>query len=872
MLEIKQQELTPLMKQYVAIREEYPDFILFFQVGDFYELFFDDAKTAASFLGIALTKRGKIGDEPIPLCGVPVHALDHYLTKLVKGGFKVALCDQLEEAQPGKVVNRGVTRVLTPGTLTDVQLLDEKNASYLFAFCPLQDTWGLVFGELLTAQLFATRLSPQAYKSLESELSRFFPDEILLDPSAQKDGFASYFKKMGYVTSIVTMPDAAFEETKLWMNQQFKTETIDTVAAQPSLHGALNILHAFLKKNQPLALDQFKSLHWYESDDFLVIDAATQRNLELVKNSHDGSSKHTLACVLDRAMTAMGSRMIKKWIMRPLVKQEAIGQRQDAIAYLTSHTAVMQQLRALLHALPDIERVVGRIAIGRAPLHDYNALEQSLKQIPLIKELLLQSSASLYHFLARCLEDFAVLQQLLDNALNKEMGASMIIKSGYDHRLDHMRTIIEKAHLTILDLERSEQEKTGIGSLKIRYNNLYGYYIEVTKTHLDSIPDYYKRQQTLVGRERYMIPALHEIQHEITSAQQQVVSVEKELYEAIKRQVLTHISSLRKMAHALSHLDALFGLSVAAYEYSYVRPTITDDRAIQITHGRHPVLERHLDRGFIANSTELSDAASMHIITGPNMGGKSTYLRQIALIAIMAHIGSFVPAQSATISILDRLFSRIGAGDNLAEGKSTFLIEMEEVAAICSYATERSLVILDEVGRGTSTFDGLAIAQAVVEYVHTKLNSRALFATHYHELAHLEEQFSGIVSYHMASKKTPQGIIFLHTVMCGAASGSFGIEVAKLAELPSSIIERAQELLDEMDDGVSMIAKSVRNEQGDAGNDELMALKKQCRDLQIKLQGAEQIIGPLQTIDYDTLSPKAAFDLLWNIKSKQHFQ
>lgn len=860
-----QADLTPLMKQYFRIKAEFHDSIVLFQVGDFYELFFDDAKTASAFLGIALTKRGKISGEPIPLCGVPLHALDHYLVKLVRGGFKVAIADQLEEATPGKVVERGVTRVLTPGTLTDAKLLDEKTASYLFSFFPLEHEWGLVFGELLTGQLFATSVNANNQRVIESEMVRFFPDEVLIPDNAPANEFVSHFKKMGYYTTLVSSTEQSIQETQSWIENNLSSAKAD-LAGSRAIECALATFYAYLSKNQKAALDQFKSIHFYQPEDFLVLDAATTRNLELIANSQDGTRKNSLLSILDRAVTPMGSRMIKKWLMRPLVKKEAIFQRQDAIESFISDITVAQKLNALLSQIGDLERVIGRIALARASFNDYGALKNALQVIPEIKHLLMnKSSTTLLYIINSHIEDLSQTYLMLSRALNDDSSREWVIKSGFDERLDAMRDLVENAHQKIIQLEQDEQRKTGINSLKIRYNQVHGYYIEITKANLDAVPDYYKRQQTLVGKERYMIPGLYELQHEITTARNQIAHVEKDIFDSIKREVARHIGALRKMAHAYAHLDALLSFANLASDNGYVRPVFNDQRAISIKAGRHPVIEQQLRHRFIANDLLLNDEQSLIIITGPNMGGKSTFLRQTALIALMAHIGSFVPAQAANIALLDRIFTRIGAGDSLAEGKSTFLVEMEETAAICSHATERSLVILDEVGRGTSTFDGLAIAQAVVEYLYAQVRARCLFATHYHELAHLQDQFPGIASYFAASKKNKEGILFLYTMVRGIADGSFGLEVAKLADLPTQIVERAQDILESINQSDS---GAVLRQQSSPSSlhDEDIQIYEELRKAHHTIKQLQERLLILDGIDYDHLSPKKAFDILWHIK------
>lgn len=884
-MDIDKKESTPLMQQYEVIKAEYPDALVLFQVGDFYELFYDDAKTAAAFLGIALTARGKNKGEPIPLCGVPLHAREHYIVKLVKGGFKVAICDQLEEPKPGTVVRRGVTQLLTPGTLVESTLLNEKSASYLFSLVPLESSWGLVFGELLTAQLFATILPADSIRQLESELSRFFPDEVLLPSSPQARQLRdTLFKQLGYFTTIVPENEDT-DSIRALIKRKFHRETHDRISTDLALQQALYNLFAYLKRTQASSIEQFSTIHFYEPEDFLLIDAATQRNLELVKNNHDGTSAHTLFSVLDTAVTSMGSRMLKKWLLRPLVKQEMIMHRQHAIATFIAHITLMQQLHKALQGIGDVERIIGRIALNRAHIHDYHALREALTRLPMLNSLLAPHTEQLlFASICQYLSDFSALQDLLSRSLNTDTSAEWIIKPGYDAKLDRMRSLVENAHQNILDLEAREQAATGINSLKIRYNMVHGYYIEITKTNLDLVPAHYKRQQTLVGRERYITQELQELQHELLTARNEIDQVEKELFDAIKAQVYEQVHALRKAAHALSHLDVLLSLASIAYERGYVRPTFNDEHSILITQGRHPVVEHNLDNRFVPNDTALTDAESLWIITGPNMGGKSTYLRQVALINIMAQIGSYVPAKAASVPLLDRIFTRIGAGDNVAQGKSTFLVEMEETALICNHATERSLVILDEVGRGTSTFDGLAIAQAVVEYIHTQIKARCLFATHYHELTHLQDYYPGIASYYAASSNSATGIVLLHQIIKGVADGSFGVEVAKRAQLPRAVIERAQHILTMLktseEKQSAALARSmqgaVRDQETDAILGEQLSalraenrqLQQSCKEAQRTIAMLEQILDPFRTLNYDDLSPKQAFDLLWRLKEK----
>lgn len=856
----KSDNLTPLMRQYFEIKEQYSDYLLLFQVGDFYELFFEDAKKASSFLGIALTKRGNINGEPIPLCGVPMHALDHYLIKLVRGGFKVAICNQLEEATPGKVVRRGITQVLTPGTLTDSRLLDDKSASYLLSFFPSKNGWGLLFGELLTAQLFATTIQPNAIKSLESELARFFPDEILIPDTKEGKYFGRYFKDLGFFSTEVQEIDNEDEQSaRAWLNRQLHEQS-DYFNEHEDLKLAVYNFYNYLHKNQEAALYQFRQVQFYKPDDFLILDAATQKNLELIKNNQDGTKSNTLFSLLDRATTSMGSRMIKKWIMRPLVKQEQIVQRQDAIEILIKDLTLREKLISLFYEISDLERTIGRIALNRAQLGDYLNLKSALTVLPELKKILRKIQKGLFAVIETKITDFSNLTKLLEDSLNDDLSRSYLIKPGFDKELDRIRELVDTANEKILKLEQKEQELTGITSLKIRYNQVQGYYIEVTKPNLDAVPkDRYIRHQTLSGKERFITQELKDLQVEIEYAHSQISTAEAAIFDRIKYEVSQHVGELRRVAHTLAHLDALIGFANIAYDNGYVRPMFNANRDIIIEDGRHPIVEVVSKNSFIPNDTNLTDDESLWIITGPNMGGKSTYLRQVALICIMAQCGSFIPAKSASLPILDRIFTRIGAGDNLAEGKSTFLVEMEETASICTQATENSLVILDEVGRGTSTFDGLAIAQAVVEYIYKNIKARCLFATHYHELTSLESKYPGICAYHAASKKTNDGILFLHKIAKGVANGSFGIEVAKLANLPKSVVQRAQEILVQLQDG-KINNNSVSSQLFSS------AMQIQIQELESELEENKKIVSKFKNIDFNNLSPKQAFDLLWEIK------
>ncbi len=886
-------DATPLMQQYFRIRSEFPEALLLFQVGDFYELFFDDAIKAAKVLNIVLTKRGMHQGEPIPLCGVPVHALDNYLAKLVKAGFQIAVCDQLEPAQVGKVVQRGVTRVLTPGTLTELNLLDDRTASYLLSFFPSDNNsnnnssnnsgeWALLFGELLTAQLYATKITNNLLKSLESELGRFFPDEILLPKSPVGQKFNNYFKQLGYITSLVSAQETSGSAMPLrfsniqtqdlnsesnfesWLNTQFDQNTQNLIQENQTLKLAVLNFYNYLAQRQNSALSQFKSVKFYNPEDFLILDNSTQQNLELFKNSYDQTRKHSLLDQLDQSVTPMGARMIAKWLARPLVNLTQIQQRQLAIKLLLVNLGMTIKLRAQLTKLGDLERIVGRIGLRRANLWDYLQLLIGLQVIPEINNLLQGSQErenfgnSLLSYIKYNLGEFNLLINLLLNSLNQDQQNNWMIKAGFNPELDYKRDLINQANQKILELEKQEQIRTGLNSLKIRFNTVHGYYIELTKANLHLAPADYLRLQTLVNCERFVSPKLRELQTEIEGAQSAIGDLENLIFGQIKTEVELYLANLRKAAQALANLDAILSFAQVAHENNYTCPEFNLNREIMISSGRHPIVENLVTQTFVPNHTNLTDQSALYIITGPNMGGKSTYLRQVALITIMAQCGSFVPASSANLALVDRIFTRIGAGDYLSQGKSTFLVEMEETALICQLATKNSLVILDEVGRGTSTFDGLAIAQAVVEYIYKTIGARCLFATHYHELTELNKIHTGIINYYAKCKKTDQGIIFLHEIIPGIADSSFGVEVAKLANLPESVIVRAQAILN-----------NLTNNQNNSNNSSAELNSQINKGVFVDFQPASlnqaKIIAQLKSLELNDLTPRQALDLLWKL-------
>ncbi len=794
---IEDKNITPLMRQYFAIREAYPDCILLFQVGDFYELFFDDARNAASILGITLTQRGTHNGLPIPLCGVPIHVIENYTARLIKAGFNVAFCDQLPAQVGAKIIDRKVTKVLTPGTLTDAALLTAKASSYVAVIVLIDTHYAFLSAEILTGNFFITHTSYDEQK-LETELARFEPDEILIPETQKGKELCLRLTSRGYRAFLIKSTEQAAEIENLffsWLKDKTKPQLYEFLKNSKECSLALRALYDYLSRNHSAALTFCKEIYSYASEDYLGIDASTQRNLELIKNNHDGSTRSTLFELLDCAATAMGSRMLKRLIVRPLLKQELIEKRLDALTFFINHVYIRESVHELLKKIGDLERVIGRVALERAPIHDYIQIKNGLEKIPQIQRHLEPAhSVALLNALSQKCLPLDTLYSLLDRALNADSSKNWIIQAGFNKELDQLRSMADNGIQEILKLEAQEQKRTGINSLKIRYNQQSGYAIEITKTHTALVPHDYIRLQILVGKDRFTLPALKELEYRLQKAEADAHVLQAQLFAEIKEQVKEALPELHKRAQALAHIDTLNALATISHAYNYVRPTFNDQQNIDIRAGKHPVLAAYLQTKFIPNNTSLSKNESLWIITGPNMGGKSTYLRQVALICLLAQLGCYVPAQAANLPLLDRIFTRIGAGDNLAQGKSTFFIEMEETAFICNQATHKSLVILDEVGRGTSTSDGLALAQAIAEYIHTKIKARCLFATHYHELTILAELLPGIKNYHAATQKAAGTFLLLHTIIPGISSGSFGLEVAKSANIPEEILLRAQEI------------------------------------------------------------------------------
>lgn len=775
--------MTPLMRQYFQFKQELGTALLLMQVGDFYELFFQDAHTASKILNITLTSMGTFNDKPIPMCGIPMHAVDAYVGKLLQAGHTVAIIDQQEKAVAGKLVSRGVSQLLTPATIMDDHLLPASRSRSIAALAMDATQIVLVRLEPLRGLLSIIQESKQETQGqnvqaqLHALLTIAHPDELLVQPT--KD-IQAITQNLG----IVVHEDVVLQDATEWFQH---------LSVQPTglIRVCLQRLYSKLQGYHKQLLFAVNSVVYEQPQESMLVDASTLQNLDIITADE---SKPNLINTLDATMTTMGARALRSWLLRPLQQPAVITQRLDAVQWLKEKVVVRAQLRELLNGIGDIERPIGRLAAGKPTINDMRRLIPALYRSSELYQLLLNSPELLQRQQEEC-QNLEQLAQLLQYAIAPIEQAPNIIAQGFNAELDQARALTGDVGARIAQFEAEQQIVTGIPSLKVRYNGAHGYSIEITNTHKALVPAHYQRQQTLVGRERYIIPELLQLQHDITHATARVQELETALWQSLVAQMRQHIVVLRRYAQAVATIDVLTSFASTAADRNYIRPIFTHEKYIKIVQGKHPIVAAVLGTKFIANDIALDDKQRVAIVTGPNMGGKSTYLRQAALLTYMAHCGCYVPANEAIIPYTDRLYTRIGAGDNLAAGKSTFLIEMEETAAICRNSTRKSLIILDEVGRGTSTQDGLALATAIVEYIADTVGCFCLFATHYHELASLADGKRPIQLLQVMAKQLPDRLLFFHEVMPGASNSSFGIAVAQLAGVPEPIIARAKEIL-----------------------------------------------------------------------------
>lgn len=818
-------KLTPMMQQYMSIKEEYQDYILFFRLGDFYEMFFDDAVVASKVLDITLTARGCGLEEKAPLAGVPYHAAEGYLAKLVASGLKVAICEQVEDPKKAKgIVKRAVTRIVTPGTVTDPTMLSDRLNNYVLSVTMDHYHIGIAYSDISTSEFKTTYFDLDAIDLVLNEIQKIDPKEVILQTGIEiNDLLLNFLVEQSYLISYSNAVHFKFDQCETIIKRMFHVYAVESLGLEnKSSIVACGALLNYIEETQKVTLKHFNHIEIYQHNHYMVLDKFTRRNLELVETMRGHDKKGSLLWVLDKTSTAMGARQLRKWVEAPLLSKVEIEKRQSAVSYFYDHIGIRQELEEYLTRIYDLERLSSKLVYGTVNARDLLALKQSLQYLPSIKKLLSESGNLYLELLMDQLDDLSDIYKLLDDAIFEEPPLTIregnIIKTGYNQDLADLRDIMNNGKDWIVKLEQEERSKTGINSLKIRFNRVFGYYIEVTKKNIDLVPDTYIRKQTLANAERYIYPELKEIETKILNAGDEINSLEYDLFVKVKEQLLDHILRIKQSAGMIATLDALLSFSIVSYNNDYSKPLITDNGAIDIKDGRHPVVEHiSTEELFVPNDTVINkNEDRFYIITGPNMAGKSTYLRQVALITLMGQIGCFVPASYASIGIVDRIFTRVGASDDLSQGQSTFMVEMNELSNILHNATENSLIILDEIGRGTSTYDGLSIAWSVVEYLsqNSNMGAKTLFATHYHELTELEGKFEGVHNYCISVKESGDDITFLRKIIKGGASRSYGIQVAKLAGIPEDVIIRAKDILKTLEEhdinnNISSITKSM---------------------------------------------------------------
>ena len=802
-------EFSPLMQQYFSIKNQYKDAILFFRVGDFYEMFFDDAKLASQELEITLTGKECGQEERAPMCGIPFHAVDTYVAKLIEKGYKVAICEQLEDPRTTKgMVKRDVIRIVTPGTIIESNMLDDKKNNYIMSVYKKGIYFGIAICDISTGDFYSTRIAENNnFAVLLDELAKFGPAEIVVNSFLYNSIEEINEIRKRFNLYINNFDDENFKFDTENLLQNYKLENENTEIKDLKNYEletiAINALLVYLKQTQKIKLDHINRIRFYNLQKYMTLDITARRNLELLERQHDKGKKGTLLWVLDKTSTSMGGRKIRKWIGEPLLDVNQINKRLNAVRELKENSILRGELQQTLKKVYDIERLVGKISYGNSNGRDLNALKNSLKQIPNIKNLIKDSNSELIKFLELSLDECSDLAKLIEDAIVEDPPITLkeggIIKLGYNQEIDEYKKASTEGKKWLLELEQREKEATGIKNLRIGFNRVFGYYIEITKSNLNLVPETYIRKQTLTNGERYITEELNELESKILGAEEKLIDLEYQIFTEVRTHLAKNIQRLQKSADIISTLDVLSALSTVAEDMNYVCPIVDNGGEIDIKEGRHPVIEKMIDTGsFVANDTYLNkDTDRLSIITGPNMAGKSTYMRQVALITLMAQIGSFVPASYAKIGIVDKIFTRVGASDDLSMGQSTFMVEMMEVANILKEATSNSLIILDEIGRGTSTYDGLSIAWAVVEHItdKTKCGAKTLFATHYHELTELETKLEGVKNYSIAVKEKGEDVIFLRKIIPGGTDESYGIHVAKLAGVPQAVVKRSNEIL-----------------------------------------------------------------------------
>ena len=876
-------ELTPMMKQYMETKSQYQDCILFYRLGDFYEMFFEDALTASRELEITLTGKNCGQEEKAPMCGVPYHAVEGYLNRLVAKGYKVAICEQVEDPKTTKgIVKREVVRIVTPGTNLDTQALDETKNNYIMCIVYIADRYGVSVADISTGDYFVTEI-PDSAKLLD-EIYRFSPSEIICNEAFYMSGVDMDGMKDRLGITIYSLESWYFDDEvcRKKLLEHFEVSSFAGLGLADYDCGIISAgaLLQYLLETQKNSLSNLTHITPYAAGKFMMIDSSTRRNLELCETLREKQKRGSLLWVLDKTKTAMGARTLRKYVEQPLIDKTEIIRRLDAVQELKEQAISREEIREYLSPVYDLERLITKIAYGSANPRDLTAFRSSLEMLPALLYILQEMKAELLKDLAVDLDPLEDLCILVKKAIREDppiaMNEGIIINDGYNEEVDKLRRAKSDGKDWLAKLENDEREKTGIKNLKIKYNKVFGYYLEVTNSYKEMVPEYYTRKQTLANAERYITPELKELEDMILGAEDKLYALEYELYSEVRDLIASQIERIQKTAKAVAALDAFASLALVAERNNYVRPKINEKGVIDIKEGRHPVVERMIpNEMFISNDTYLDDKKHrISIITGPNMAGKSTYMRQTALIALMAQIGSFVPAKSANIGLSDRIFTRVGASDDLASGQSTFMVEMTEVANILRNATSKSLLILDEIGRGTSTFDGLSIAWAVIEYISDSrlLGAKTLFATHYHELTELEGKIDNVNNYCIAVKEKGDDIVFLRKIVKGGADKSYGIQVAKLAGVPELVIGRAKEIVEELSDEditarVSEIAskervvkKKPKVKKYDDVDIAQMSLFDTVKD--------DDVLEELKNLDVGNMTPIDALNTIYRLQNK----
>ena len=859
-------KLSPMMQQYLSMKDEHRDQILMFRLGDFYEMFFDDAVTASRELELTLTGRDCGLPERAPMCGVPYHSVDNYIARLVKKGYKVAICEQLENPALAKgMVKRDIVRVVTPGTLMEANMLEEGSNNFICSICPGEERCGLAFADISTGCVLATEVAGEM--AVINELGKYSPHEVIYQKEfAKMHSAVSFLKDRLCCAAQEGDADAyAAEAARRIVAEQFGKETLTRLESVPLAVSALGGLMAYLKVTQFTGLERLLEVQCYLPQEYMKLDVSARRNLELTETMRSREKRGTLFWVLDKTKTSMGRRLLRTSIEQPLLSVNAINRRLNAVTELTRNSILVSELAAELDGVYDLERLMTRVVYGNPPVKDMIALGMTAARLPAIRELLGEVQCALLREIEQNIDPLNDIAELIGSAIDPDSEAPLkeggVIREGYDAALDEARHLSKDIRGILAEIEEREKEATGIRTLRIGYNRVFGYYIEVSNSFKDQVPAHYIRKQTLTNAERYITEEIKELEERVLHAQQDAVERAAELYEQVRATVAAELPRIQQTAAAVAGLDMLCSFATVALNNNYCCPTVDLSDEIEISEGRHPVVEQLLDGApFVPNDTKLNNREQqIAVLTGPNMAGKSTYMRQVALIVLMAQIGSFVPAASARIGIVDGIFTRVGASDDLTTGQSTFMVEMNEVATILREATDKSLLILDEIGRGTSTYDGMSIARAVIEYIadRKKLGAKTLFATHYHELTELEELIPCVKNYNVAVKKRGEEIIFLRRIIPGGVDESYGIEVSKLAGIPRWVIDRAYEVLSSLEEGREVSQAKVHTRaKAPEGGEQLFFIDEK----------GEAIKKRLRQADPNTLTPLEALNLIYELK------